>query len=111
MNKKIARLLAIFVLVLPIVMFFHTGFLTDSLIKNIQTVIFSFVFGLIIIWPEFKKYILLISVILIVGIVPLFAMNIIILADIFGSTGVGFVLLSMISYLPQFIKRGYVEKL
>ena len=111
MKKGLIKFLAIFGLVLPIVFFLHTGFLTDSPVKNLQAVFFAAAFALLIVWPIYKKYVFLISAILLIGMAPFFMFNIMAWADILGSTGIGLILLLLISYMPQLVKKGYVEKM
>lgn len=109
--KKILKFLIIFMSILPFIFFLHTGFGTDSLIKNLQAIIFSTIFAFVIVWPIFKKYIFILSAVLLLGMTAFSIFNIMDWADILGSSGVGLVLLLLLSYLPQVIKKGYVENL
>ncbi len=63
------------------------------------------------VYPYAKRYVFLLSVILIIVMIPFFVFNLMNKADMLGSTGIGFILLLLISYLPQLIRKGYVEKL
>jgi len=108
---KILKFFIILILILPFIFFFHTGFLVAFNITNLQAALFSMILSSLIVWPVLKKYVFLISAILIIGMLPFFLFNIMDWANIMGSTGIGFVLLLLLSYLPDFIKRGYVEKL
>lgn len=105
------KFLIIFIFALPILLFVHTGLLTDSPIKNLQVILFSVVLGCSIVWPVFRKYILLISLCLIILMAILFILDLIYWADILGSTGVGIIIIILFSYLPQLIKLGYIKKL
>jgi len=108
--KKFLKFFIILLLILPIIFFLHTGFLV-SFIPSFQAAIFSAVFASTVVWPVIKKYIFMLSAILIAGMVPFYLFNIMDWANILGSTGIGFVLLLLLTYLPDFMKRGYIEKL
>ncbi|MBI2196504.1 hypothetical protein HYU45_02710 [Candidatus Daviesbacteria bacterium] len=109
--KKVLKFFIILILVLPFIFFFHTGFLVGFTVPSFQAALFSAVFASALVWPVLKRYVFLLSAILIVGIAPFYIFNIMDWANMLGSMGIGFVLLLVLSYLPDFIKRGYVEKL
>lgn len=111
MKIKFLKFLTISTLVLPMILFFHTGFLSDSFIKNFQVVVFAIIFGFVIVWPLYRKQIFLASLVLLIGMVILSVANIMEWADMMGSTGVGFITINLVSYLPQMIKLGYIKKL
>lgn len=111
MKRKILKFIIISIFALPILFFVHTGFLTDSPIKNLQVILFTAVLGCSIVWSVFRKYILLISLCLIILMAILFILDLIYWADILGSTGIGLIIINLLSYLPQLIKLGYIKKL
>lgn len=89
----------------------HTGFLTDSTVKVSQTVIFTTVLSMIAVWPHLRRFVLLGSLFLIVVMAVLYIANMIEWADMVGSTGVGLIIINLLSYLPQLTKLGYIKKL
>lgn len=111
MVKKIAKSLLIFVATFPVLFFLNTGFSNDLLWKTTQTIGFSFAFSLSLIWPFFRKYILILSGFLFIIMSVLFVFDQISWAEVSGSSGFGLVMLILIIYLPQIIKKGYVKNL
>ncbi len=109
--KEIFRFTIILGVVSPVIFFLHTGFIIrfDSL--TFQAMLFSLVFSLAIVRPLIRKYVFILSVALIFAVAPFFILNIMDWANILGSTGMGFVLLLVLTYLPDFIKKGFLEKL
>ena len=115
MKENIARFLIAFVLLLPLLSFFNTGFLTDSPIKVLQTIVFAASFSLVMVWGFLRKYILIWSLFLLASMVVLYTFtsettNLMAWADLAGSSAMGLVTLTLLSYLPQLIKKGYIEK-
>ena len=111
MKKNIFKFLIIFIVSYPFILFLNTGFLTDSSIKIFQALIFAIVFSTIAVWSNLRRIILLASLCLILIMAAFYIVDMIELADIFGSTAVGLILLTIISFLPQLFKKGYIEKL
>lgn len=111
MKRKIIKFLIIFTLSLPVLLFLHTGLLLDSPIKNVQVIFFTLSLGSSIVWPTFRKYILLLTIILIIGMVIFYILDIMYWANNLGSTAFGLVILVILSYFPELIKEGYIKKI
>lgn len=111
MKIKTLKFSIIFTFSLPILFFIHTGFMIDSLIRNLQIIFFAVSLAFAIVWPISRRYVFLISLPLIIGMAIFYILDMIYWADILGSTAYGLVILVILSYLPQFIKRGFIEKL
>lgn len=111
MTKKIIKLTSILIFVLPVLFFLNTGFSADSQWKIFQTIGFSMAFSTSLIWPFFKKYLLILSVVLLIIMSVLFIFGELLWAETFGSTVFGLTLLLIISYIPQFVKKGYIERI
>lgn len=111
MKIKTLKFLIIFTFSLPILFFVHTGFLTDSPVKNLQVIFFALSLGFAIVWPIYRKYTLLTSFFLIIGMAAFYIFDLMYWADVFGSTSMGLVVLILLSYLPQLIKKGFIERL
>lgn len=110
MKRKILKFIIISIFSLPILLFAHTGPLIDSPIKNLQVILFSAVLGCSVVWPDFRKYIWPASICLIILMAILFILDLIYWADILGSTGIGLIIINLLSYLPQLVKLGYIKK-
>ena len=111
MAKKEIKFVFLLLVILPVLFFLNTGFLDTSFWKIAQTIAFSLIFSFILVWPKVRKYIFLTSGFFIVVMSTLFVAGRMTEAELFGSTGFGLVVLVLIGYLPQFIKKGYVEKI
>lgn len=108
MNTQIIKFLLISALVLPVLFFLNTNFSTDLQWITFQTTGFSVAFSLSLTWPTLRKYFWVLSVILLIFMAILFTLGEKGWAEIFGSSDFGLVLLLLISYLPQAVKRGYI---
>lgn len=111
MVKKIAKLLIIFVLASPVLFFLNTGFSADLPWKTFQTIGFSAAFSTSLVWPVLRKYFLILSALLLIMMPVVFIFGEILWAEIFGSSGFGLILLLILSYIPQFVKKGYIERI
>lgn len=111
MNKKKLKFLLILALVTPVLFFFNTGFSNDSAWKTFQTIGFSFIFAASLAWSTTRLYFLILSGVLLIFMSVVFILGELSWAEIFGSSSFGLAVLILIIYLPQIIKKGYVEKL
>lgn len=105
------KFILILLIVLPVLFFLNTGFSDSSWLVRVQTIAFALVFSMILVWPQIRKFILWTAGFLIMAMAALFITGRIENAELFGSSGFGLVILILIAYLPQFIKKGYVEKI
>lgn len=111
MVKKIEKLLLIFAASFPVLFFLNTGFSNDPLWKTFQTIGFSFVFAASLVWSTTRLYFLILSGVLLTFMFVVFILGELSWAEIFGSSSFGLVLLLLISYVPQLIKKGYIENI
>lgn len=111
MVKKITQLLLILALASPVLFFLNTGNSFDPLWKIFQTIGFSAAFSTSLIWPVLRKYFLILSAVLLIMMSVVFILGEILWAEIFGSSGFGMILLLLLSYIPQFAKLGYIERI
>ena len=111
MKRSILKFLIIFIFTFPILLFMHTGFSTDSIVKLSQTAIFAWVLSMILVWSNLRRFILLASLFLIILMAVLYIVNMIELANILGSTGFGLIMINLFTYLPQLVKLGYIKNL
>lgn len=115
---KIIWLLLIFIPVFPVLFFLNTGFDSGTPWKTFQTIGFSLVFSLSLIWPNTRRYFLILAGILIISIPMIFMCEARdfcfgqpVWSEVLGSSGFGLVSLLLISYVPQLIKKGYIENI
>lgn len=99
------------ILFVPVMFLLNLGFSLDPYWKIIQSVIFSITAVTIIVWPRARPAILIISLFLIILMACLYIVNLIEWADMGGSTGIGLIMISFITYLPELVKLGYIRKL
>jgi len=109
--NKLIKISALLLVIFPVIFFLNTGFSIDPYWKTIQAVTFSLASCFVLIWPNFRKYIFFISLFLIIIMAIFYIFKLIEWSEIIGSTGIGFVLINLISYLPQLLKKGYIEKI
>lgn len=117
MVKKIIKLLLIFIPVFPVMFFLNTGFDSGTPWKTVQTIGFSLIFSLSLIWPNTRRYFLILAGILIISIPMIFICEAKdfcfgqpVWSEVLGSSGFGLILLLLITFLPQIIKKGFMEK-
>lgn len=111
MTKKAVKLVSIFIFVLPVLFYLNTGFSADSPWKTFQTIGFSAAFSASLVWPVLRKYFLILSAVLLIMMSVVFVFGQTGWAEVFGSSGFGLILLLLLSYIPQFVKKGYIERI
>lgn len=109
-NKKL--FLKLFIAIISVGLFwgFESGFSLRNGDELIKSIIFSITL-LIILITKYKKIILWISICLLILMVILYLFWQIPLSTLFGSIGLGMFLIYIFSFMPDLIKRGFVEKL
>lgn len=110
-RKNIIKVLKFLLLIFPVMFFLNSGFSLDLNWKVVQAVIFTIIFTVIIIWPQVKKFVFYLSLVLIIFMAIFYTLRLIELADITGSTGIGLIMINLVAYLPQLVKLGYIKKL
>lgn len=79
--------------------------------KSFQSLIFSMTFALTTLKPKFRIKAFFFSLLLFSIIVGLYVFKNIELANSIASIMIGIFLITSVSYLPELIQKGYVEKL
>lgn len=100
-----------FSIMFPVMFYLNAGSLTDSYWEIIQSVFFAIVFTIILIWPQLKKAIFWLGLILIIITAAFYIVSLIDWADMAGSTAFGLLIINLFGYLPQIVKLGYIKKL
>lgn len=76
----------------------------------IQPLFFAASLAICIIRPHFRKIILIASVILLAVMIFTYLFNQINIANWIGSLGFGMLFIILATYLPELLRRGYIEK-
>lgn len=109
---------AIKIIVIPILtmvftymfMLVNTGVKIDQINQIIQPVLFAVCAILCIFFPKHKKNILKISLALLFFMIFSYLFKGLELSNWVGSLGFGLLLITVFSYIPELIKKGYIEK-
>ncbi len=109
-RKNLIKIIMLFTFLFPIFFFLNNGFSFDYW-KLAQALIFTVVFINILVWPDSKKNYLGLSLFLLITMIILYIFKLIIIAEIVGSTGIGIIYITLLCYLPQLIRLGYIKKL
>lgn len=76
----------------------------------IQAVIFALTTVICIFYSPFRKYILIAALVLLILMIITYLISTLDLSNWIGTVGFGILAIVVFSYIPQLIKRGYVEK-
>ena len=109
---NIKKLIFIFILVIPLTFLFCI--LNEGEISNINQLIQPFIFALTFsigsFIPSLRKLFLIISLSLVALMIFVYFFNLLDLSNWLGSLGYGMLLMIIFTYLPDFVKRGQIEK-
>lgn len=83
---------------------------TNSVNRIIQPLIFSITLVIGILFSTFRKVVIIISLILLLLMILTYLFNILDFSNWLGSLGFGMLFITIMTYLPEFIKKGYIEK-
>lgn len=109
--KKIVKTGIILAICFPLILFLHTGWVIGVNIETFQAVFFSAAFVLSLTVRKVRKYIFILSALLIAAMIVPILLNNLNWANILGATGAGLGIVVILTYLPDFIKKGYIAKL
>ena len=106
----------ILVVVISIILFFiFSAFefepLNQVTSKYIQSAIFSLTFLIVTIKPKLRIKIFYLTFLLFFLMVGFYLFQRLALANSLASVGIGIFFITSLSYLPELIKKGYIEKL
>lgn len=107
----IVKFLLFMTVITPVMLFLNTGFLLETPWKIIQALIFAAVLTAVLLKPDFKRIVFYLSLALFVATAILYILDLMEWADITGSSGFGFVIINLFTFLPQMIRLGYIKKL
>lgn len=112
MEKTKVIFLKLFISIISIGFFWglESGFTLRNGDELLKSLIFASAF-FIVLTNKFKNYLLRISVTLLVIMVILYLFWQIPLSSFFGSIGFGILSIFVLSYIPDLVRKGYIEKL
>lgn len=89
--------------------FLDIGLTFDNPIKLINPVLFAGSLIIAIFLPLYRRFLLYGSVVLLICMAIFYLFNQLELANWIGSLGFGILVITIVSYCPNFIKKGYIE--
>lgn len=111
MIKKIIFILIIFVSSFLIFNLIEFTLLNQSMSKYLQSLIFSTILVLSLFQPKLRIKFIFTSFFLIFAVILLYLINQLSLSNALASASLGMITIVLFTYLPQLIKKGFVEKL
>ncbi len=111
MGKKIIFIFILFISSFFLFNLMEFELLNQSMNKYLQSLIFSIVLVVAVFGPKVRAKLPYAVFLLLLVSVLLYILNQLSLSNSFASIGIGMLLLIMLSYLPEIIKKGFVEKL
>lgn len=106
--KKAFKNITLFLLIFGFFLIFNSGFKFDFGESQFQTLVFTLMTLLLIFQPWLKKVFVILSLILFIFMVIFFTLDLISVADFFGSLGFGIFIISGLFYLPRLLKYGHI---
>lgn len=112
--KEIKPLINYFIL--PIILavifnFLEYGLVWDRYYKFLYPIGLAIFFTLNLSIPKFRKFSLILSFSMLLLMIMLYLFGELNLSNIVGSAGIAALLIVLVNYLPEFLKKGYLEKL
>lgn len=107
--KKGLIFIIVWIICFVTILFLNTGFnLNEGL--YIESLILGFVFSINLFFLKMRKIVLISSLPIFLLMVISYTFKRFDLSNIFGSTAMGIIVLTLITYLPQIVKKGYIQK-
>lgn len=100
----------VFSISLIIFMILEYGHITLSISEIIQPLFFASIVTLIFLRSKLRRYIFWFSSTLLILMIILYIFNLLLFANWVGGLGAGIMVILITSYLPEIIKKGYIEK-
>lgn len=110
MGKKIILTPILIIISTCIFLVLDNGGDTTQTSLIIQPILFGISFTISILFSSLRKYLMILSVILLSFMILIYLFQRLDISNWLGSLGFGMLFVTVLSYLPQFIKRGYIEK-
>ena len=109
-SKKII-LFIIYTLILAFVFaVLDNGFSIEPISVLIQPIIFGIIGGTSIMYKNLRRSIIILSLILLILMIVVYLFNLFELANLIGSLGFGILSVTIATYIPDLIRKGFIEK-
>lgn len=108
---RILKYTAVFALLLLVFFIIDISLSEEINILPFEILIVALTTEILIFWPRLRLIFILIANILFLIMVLFFVLNMVDIANIFGSLGFGIFLIASLFYLPQLFKYGCIEKI
>lgn len=109
-NKKVILLPIILLISSLIFTYLDQGVEINDISQIIQPLIFSIFFTISILFLSVRRYFLALSMCLLGLMVLTYLFHLLDISSWIGSLGFGIFFVTIVSYIPQCIKNGYIEK-
>lgn len=107
---KKAKYIIVFILLLLFFSIIDANLSGNINILPVEIFAFALITEILIFWQYFRLVFIICANILFLLMIILFVFNMPEVANVFGSLGFGIFLITALSYLPQLIKYGHIEK-
>lgn len=107
---RIFKFVAIFLGFFILFFFLNTGFYEEPLWQVFQAIFFALVVLFMFLKKVRRIWLIYSLTIFFIGMVVSILLEDVFVAEVFGSTGFGLVIILLVSYLPQLVKDGYIKK-
>ncbi|MBI2596946.1 hypothetical protein HYW41_02205 [Candidatus Daviesbacteria bacterium] len=109
-TKKVILTPVVFLLSGFIFAFLDNGIEIERFDQIIQPIFFAVILTSDILLPSFRKNLIIFSCCLLVLMILIYLLQNLMIADWIGRLGFGILFITIFSYTPEIIKRGYLEK-
>lgn len=109
-TKKLLLIPILIVVLAYIFIILNIGVKINQISQVIQPLIFAVSVVICIFSSKFRKYIIQLSLVLLLFMVLSYLFNFLEISNWVGSLGFGLLFITVFSYVPKLIKKGYIEK-
>ena len=110
MRTLLVKSALVFIVSFIIFFFLNTGFFEKPLWLVLQAAFFALVVLLLFLNRLKRLWLIYFFFALFMGMVASILFENVFVAEVFGSTGFGLIIILLISYLPRFVRDGYLNK-
>ncbi len=108
---KIIKVIIIFAVSIIVFSFLEYETSLNKIPTLMQPLFFSITLSVCLLWPRFRKIFIFCALIFLTIMIFTYLLNILDIAEWIGSLGFGMLVITIISYSNDFIKKGYIERL
>lgn len=100
----------LFVISFFIFVVLDVGMTVEQISQIVQPLFFALTLVISVLFTQFRKHLLVFSIVCLIILVITYLFGMIEVSDWIGRLGFGMFFITIFSYLPQLIKKGYIEK-